>query len=36
MRELFELNVRLIKHGHAREASFEGLVAAIHTLADAL
>lgn len=36
VRELVELNVRLIKHGRGREASFEGLVAAIHTLADAL
>jgi hypothetical protein len=36
VRELVELNQRLIKHGRGREASFEGLVAAIHTLADAL
>ncbi|MDI1436597.1 hypothetical protein [Polyangium sorediatum] len=32
---LVELNVRLVKHSSARDASFESIVAAIHCLADA-
>jgi len=31
---LVELNVRLVKHSSARDASFESIVAAIHCLAD--
>jgi hypothetical protein len=34
VRVLVELNVRLVKHGTGRDASFESLVAAIHCLAD--
>lgn len=32
---LIELNVRLVKHSSARDASFESIVTAIHCLADA-
>lgn len=35
VRVLVELNVRLVKHGTGRDASFDSLVAAIHCLADA-
>ncbi len=35
VRVLLELNARFVKHGKARDASFEGVVAAIHSFADA-
>jgi len=33
--ELIGVNERMVKHGSASEASLEGVVAALHALADA-
>jgi hypothetical protein len=33
--ELIAVNERLVKHGDARDASLEGVIAALHAVADA-
>ena len=33
--ELIGVNERLVKHGDARDASLEGVIAALHAIADA-
>lgn len=35
VRQLIEVNERLVKHSDARDASLEGVIAAVHALADA-